>query len=1145
MTAIQDRAAVVDTPRYDPALRYTPGATPVLLTGVQAVARMLVESASRESAAGRHTEFLVSGYPGSPLGGLDKLLHGLPELRENYGVRLVPGVNEELGATAVWGSQQIPGTRRTDGVVGVWYGKGPGLDRSGDAIRHGNLYGASPDGGVLVLVGDDPAAKSSSVPCASERSLASYGMPVVTPRNATELISLGLYSIAMSRLTGCWVGMTIDADVADGLWTVDTNFTRLPLVIPQLEWNGRPWTYTQRAFLAPPDCLVSETDLVGPRWAAVEAFRDANPLNTVEVNPREAWLGIVSTGTSYDATRQALLDLGLDDAALEARGIRLLRIGMPYPLGERPIRTFAADLDEIVVIEDKASFIESQLKEALYGMPGAPRVHGKRTADGAAFVPADGQLTADRLERVFRTLLRDRVELTAPRERARTQLSLTPVKRTPYFCSGCPHNRSTVVPEGSLAGGGIGCHAMVSMHERPAAQVLSLTQMGGEGSQWIGQAPFTDVPHIFQNIGDGTFFHSGQLALQACVAAGVNITYKLLYNSAVAMTGAQHAEGALSVPALTHKLSAEGVAKTVVVTDEPRKYRRSKRLLAAGVTVRHRDDLDEVQRELREVPGVTVVIYDQQCANEARRLRKRGKQAVRTTRVVIDEQVCEGCGDCGVKSNCLSVQPVDTEFGRKTRIDQTSCNTDYSCLLGDCPSFLTAEVTTTKKTRRAETPTPPTVDEPVRPAHAEIFMTGIGGTGIVTVNQVLATAALRSGLATTGLDQVGLSQKAGPVTSHLLVGRPANANRVGVGAADVLLAFDALVAAEQKNLPLLSAADTVAVVSTSPTPTGTQVADAQAPSADIAAVVTKLQAATHDAVTLDALGAAETLFGSTAPANFLLVGAAYQLGRLPMPATAIEEAVELNGVAVAANIAAFRWGRALVAAPTAFADATGTNPVERAPRTYDLGASPLAGETRRLTAIRAQLLLEHSGTSTARHYIELVERAWMAERALGERSDFSAAVATGLAHLWAYKDEYEVARLLTRPELLDEVRAQVPGATGVKYNLHPPLLRGMGLDSKLHLPLATSRPVLRVLAKGKRLRGTPLDPFARAHVRRVERELAASHTGLVERLIATLTESSYDTAAQAAAAAEIIRGYEHVKLGNVERYHQRLAELGA
>ncbi|HVM27931.1 MAG TPA: indolepyruvate ferredoxin oxidoreductase family protein [Mycobacteriales bacterium] len=1155
MTLTDDSRTPLPTPAYDLSDRYRPGGRRVLLTGVQAVARLLVEQQQRDARTGRKVAHLVSGYPGSPLGGLDKLLGSLPHLRTDHEVHLVPGLNEELGATAVWGSQlDLPGGKNVDGVVGVWYGKGPGVDRACDAIRHGNVYGAHPDGGVLVLAGDDPGAKSSSLPCVSERTLASLQMPVVTPRNAEELVTFGLHGVALSRLSGCWTGVKVLADVADGLFTVERDFADVDVVVPELEWEGRPWRYTQRLFASPPDSLFAEQDLFGPRWAAVEAYRDANDLDEVTVDTPDAWLCVMATGTAYDAVRQALLELGLDDAALARAGVRLLRIGMPFPLSGPKVRRAARGVRDVLVVEEKVSFVEEQVKAALYAV-GAPRVFGKLDDRGRRLVPADGQLTADRLLPVLRAVLGQEVVLPDAPARPRTMLSLTPVsgaKRTPYFCSGCPHNRSTVVPEGSLSGGGIGCHALVTMAGRETAQVTGLTQMGGEGVQWIGQAPFAkEHGHIFQNVGDGTYFHSGQLALQACLAAGVTMTYKILYNSAVAMTGAQDAQGALTVPQLTHKLVAEGVQKVVVVADDVKKYGRRPGF-AAGVQVRSRDELDAVQRELREVSGVTVIVYDQHCAAEARRLRKRGKMPVRTQRVVIDEQVCEGCGDCGAKSNCLSVQPVETEFGRKTRIDQTSCNTDYSCLDGDCPSFLTVEVTSGKQQRR-EVPTPPTVDEPVRPSAAggfDVLMAGIGGTGIVTVNQVLATAALLDGLTASGLDQTGLSQKAGPVTSHLRLGLSSSpANRLSPGGAGCVLAFDLLVAADPKQLRLCSPARTVTAASTSVTPTGDEVFDPSTAHPDSGRLVDALRQASRSLTTMDALGEAEALLGSTASANLLLVGAAYQAGALPVSAAAIERALEINGVAVSANVTAFRWGRVAVADPVAYRDAVRpasaatAKASATAARALELvGATPLAGETHRLALVRTEQLLGWQDEKVARRYLDVVVRAWHAERAVGERTDYSQAVARGVHHVTAYKDEYEVARLLSRPELLDEVRAEVPGATSVRYRLHPPALRSMGLDKKIALP-ARVRPGLKLLSHGKRLRGTPLDPFGRAGVRRVERQLAAEHTALVEQQTASLSAASYERAVALALAAEQVRGYEDVKLRNVEAYRQTVRAL--
>src|SRR5271167_1397601 len=685
------RAAEPTAVDSDLSARYRVSSGPVLLTGVQAIARQLVEQHQRDARAGKHVAIFVSGYQGSPLAGLDQLLASLPELASDHHVRLVPGVNEELAATSVWGSQlELPrGARSYDGVVGVWYGKGPGLDRASDALRHAAMYGAHPAGGALVLVGDDPAAKSSSVPAASERTLAALSMPIFFPRNAEEIVAFGLYGIALSRASGCWPALKIVADVADGLWTLDRDFADFDIVVPAIEWDGRPWTYRQRVLAAPPDSVLAEADLYGPRWAMVETFNAANDIDAIEVDPATAWLGIVAVGTAYDSVREALVDLGLDEADLLRCGIRILRVGMPYPLGADKVVRLARDVEQVLVIEDKTAFVEIQVKDILYGRASAPDVLGKRDSQGDRLIPPDGELTAARLTGPLRRVLRDRVALSTPPPPS-LELTVLPTKRTAYFCSGCPHNRSTAVPEGSLAGGGIGCHTLVTMSARTDSQVTGLTQMGGEGAQWIGQAPFTDIGHIFQNIGDGTYFHSGQLAVQACVAAGVNITYKILFNSAVAMTGAQDVQAGLTVPELTHKLAADGVTNVIVCADEPERHKGAR--FATGVQVWHRDRLDEAQRVLRDTKGVTVLIYDQQCAAEARRKRKRGTLPVRRTRVVINEPVCEGCGDCGVKSNCLSVQPVDTEFGRKTRIDQTTCNTDYSCLDGDCPSFVTVEL---------------------------------------------------------------------------------------------------------------------------------------------------------------------------------------------------------------------------------------------------------------------------------------------------------------------------------------------------------------------------------------------------------------------------------------------------------------------
>ncbi|TPG28159.1 indolepyruvate ferredoxin oxidoreductase family protein [Mycolicibacterium hodleri] len=1155
MTALDVRRP--DRQPYELRDRYRSGSGAVVLTGVQAIARALVEQHERDARAGLRVATFVSGYQGSPLAGVDRMLTGMPDVLQDHDITFVPGLNEELAATSVWGSQAVlpMGTPIYDGVVGVWYGKGPGLDRATDALRHANMYGVNPHGGVLLLVGDDPASKSSTVPAVSERSLAALGIPVLFPRNAREIVTMAMHGVAMSRASGCVVALKIVADVADGAWSVDGGMADVDIVVPQVSWEGTPFVYRQRPMAAPADSLDAEADLYGPRAEVVRAYGATNGLDVVELDSPGATFGIAASGPTFDSVRQALGDLGADDSALHGAGVRLLRIGMPTPLGPAAVRSFADGLDVVLVVEDKTAFIETQMREILYGTTGAPHIIGKKDDSGRLLIPAGGELTAGRLLAPLGRVLKDRLELKKPRPPVLT-LDVLPARRAAHFCSGCPHNRSTAVPEGSMAGGGIGCHTMVTMSDRKDSAVVGLTQMGGEGSQWIGQAPFTDVGHIFQNIGDGTFFHSGQLAVQACVAAGVDITFKLLYNEVVAMTGAQNAEGALTVAKLTHKLTAEGVKRIIVCADEPRRH--NKRTMAKGTLVLHRDRLDDAQKRLRDVKGVTVLIYDQHCAADARRQRKRGTLPTRTTRVLINESVCEGCGDCGVKSNCLSVQPVDTEFGRKTRIDQTSCNTDYSCLDGDCPSFVTVDVQPSGKAGRAERrgrtrPAPPAAPilpdvevAPITSTH-NIFLAGIGGTGVVTVNQVLATAALRAGYEVEGLDQIGLSQKAGPVVSHLRFapGGLAPSNRLTPGSADCVLAFDLLAAADAKNLAYGDSGRTVAVASTSKTPTGEMVYDKSVDYPETPLLLHELGQASRSVHSFDALVAAQTLFGSTAVANMLVVGAAYQTGALGLPAACIEEAIEINGVAVEANRAAFRWGRVAIADPTRFGDAASPARDRPAlpPPARVFADTTFTGRLGDLASRRAANLIQFQSEKVARRYVILLQAVWAAERAVTDRTEFSEAVAKGLYKFTAYKDEYEVARLLTDPQFVEHVREEIPDGANLTYKLHPPMLKALGRKKKIGLG-PRSHVALRILAKGKRLRGSKFDPFGYAHVRRVERGLIHEYAAIVGRLAAELDATDYDHAVEVAALPDLVRGYEDIKLASVDAYHARLRELG-
>ncbi|MFF1819569.1 indolepyruvate ferredoxin oxidoreductase family protein [Kribbella sp. NPDC058245] len=1152
MTAIAPAEITVErlaAPPYDLDDRFRPSGPPTLLTGVQAIARLLVEHRALDRRRGLRTASFVSGYQGSPLGGLDKLLADLQDVMKENDVRFVPGLNEELAATSVWGSQiELPlGTGTHDGVTGFWYGKGPGVDRATDALRHANMYGVNPRGGAVLLVGDDPASKSSTVPAVSERSLAALGIPVLFPRNAAEIVTLGLHAIELSRTTGCVVALKIVADVADGAWAVGPSEV-LP-VVPTIEWNGKPYAYAQRPMVLRPDAIVAaEADMVGPRTELVRQYAVANRLDVVDIDPAHATVGFVASGSCYDSMRQAMTDLGVTDSALAQAGIRVLRLGLMSPVAHGTVHSFAEGLDRIVVIEDKTAFVETQFREILYGTPNAPQILGKRDNNGRPLVPADGELTSGRLLSPLRHVLKDLVTITPPAPK-RIPLPMLSTSRSAYFCSGCPHNRSTALPEGSMGGGGIGCHAMVTISDRDDSAVTGVTQMGGEGAQWIGQAWFTDAGHIFQNVGDGTFFHSGQLAVQACIAAGVNITYKVLYNDVVAMTGAQDAEGALTVPQLTHKLRTEGVQKIVVCADEPERHRR--RDLAPGTLLWNRDRLDEAQRMLREVPGVTVLIYDQHCAADARRQRKRGTLPARTQRVVINEAVCEGCGDCGVKSNCLSVQPVETEYGRKTRIEQTSCNTDYSCLDGDCPSFVTVETAPSRKRTpvRKTFPKPPSVpassaEERVTSTQ-NVFMAGIGGTGIVTVNQVLATAALRAGYAAESLDQTGLSQKAGPVTGHLrfAAGDLEPANRLTPGSADCFLGFDLLTLAEDRNLAYGSAKKTRIVVSTSRTATGAMVYDPSVQHPEEAGLLERVRTAGAELFDFDALEAADRLFGNTIAANFLLVGAAYQTGALRIPAAAIEEAITINGTSVAANIAAFRWGRVAVTDPAAFHKAgTTTKPATVRVVPPSVAAAGLQGELLRLVSQRATDLVGYQNVKLANQYVDLVAQVAAAERAVTTETRFSEAVARNLFKLTAYKDEYEVARLLTDPEFLDSTGESFPGGT-VSFKLHPPVLRAMGRKKKLSFG-PKSHGTLRALARLKPLRGTRLDLFGYAHLRKVERTLRDHYSTMVTNLAAELDSASYERAVQLADLPDLVRGYETVKLRNIDRYVEALAQLG-
>ena len=1135
----------------------------VFMSGIQALVRLLLEQMRADQRRGMNTATMVSGYQGSPLGGFDKELGRQRKARAELNIEFQPALNEELGATTVWGSQMAPLLPRAtkEGVLGVWYGKAPGVDRAADALRHGNFAGAHPKGGMLALCGDDPSCKSSTLPSATEATLASFKMPVYYPGNVQEVIDLGLHAIATSRASGLWVGFKVATNVADGVGTALVSPDRIRPVMPEsVLYNGVPYVHTPSANLLAPDSLELERTLHGPRTDLAVAYARANGVNRIAVNPRDAWLGIVAAGTTYYDLREALLAMGMNDAALERAGVRILKLGMLHPLEPSIVAEFAHGLDEVLVLEEKGPFVESAIKELLYDAPSRPRILGKKDAEGRALVPVDGALDADVIARVTGGRILSRVQLDSIEARLRKLAEKAPEpiegpKRTPFFCSGCPHNRSTDAPEDSSVGLGIGCHTMVLLNQTGKGKVTGLTQMGGEGAQWIGQSPFTETPHLFQNLGDGTFHHSGSLAIRAAVASGVNITYKLLYNGTVAMTGAQEVEGQIGVPDLTRWLEIEGVKQVIVTTDEPERYEGVE--LSKIATVRPRADLMAVQKELRKVEGVTVMVHDQGCAAEKRRLRKRGKLEDPPQRIVINERVCEGCGDCGQKSDCLSVLPVETEFGRKTQIHQASCNKDYSCVEGDCPSFLTV-IPGKAKAKKAF----PTVgvDLPMPASgldrdEATLRMIGIGGTGVVTVSQIVGMAALIDGKRTAGLDQTGLAQKGGQVISDVRIFREdgERSNKATAGGVDGYLAFDLLGACSPANLATADPEKTVAVVSTSQVPTGSMVIDTSVRFTELNKSLDAIEARTlrEDNVYLDAQALSEALFDDHMPTNAIVLGAAWQKGLIPISLAAIEQAFKLNGAAVEKNIAAFHWGRAAVVAPDLVEDATREDlPVrEVSPAAKEIVASvgaPAGSELEALLEVRVTELIAYQNRKYAERYAAFVSDVLEAERSRGadNRTNVAEAVARHLYKLMAYKDEYEVARLHLDPVERAKIEAEFGKGAKVQYNLHPPVLRAMGMKRKLKLGRWFD-PFFRVLRALKFLRGSKLDVFGWAKVRRVEKALIGEYRELVERTLPKLDADRYDTVVELLELPDVIRGYEDIKLGNVERYRAQVEAVEA
>jgi indolepyruvate ferredoxin oxidoreductase len=1127
--------------------KYSAAAGRVVMTGAQALVRLPLMQKARDRAAGLNTAGFISGYRGSPLGGFDQQLWSARKFLEPENIVFQPGLNEDLAATAVWGSQQagLHGDARYDGVFALWYGKAPGVDRSGDAFRHANADGVAPHGGVLLVAGDDHASKSSTLPSQSEFALIDAEIPVLNPASVQEVLEFGLYGWAMSRFAGLWVGLIALADTMDSTATVDVHPDRPRIVLPT-DFIMPPGGLHIRRGLRP---LEKELRLREYRVPAALAFARANPIDRIVSDPPNARLGIMTAGKSYLDVLQALNDLGMSDPA--AHGIRLYKVGMTAPIEPDGARAFARGLELVLVIEEKRELLERQLRDVLYGLPGGdwPHIVGKRDRDGRPLLASVGDLSTAEIAKAIASCLsrEDALDEQVKSRLARLEYNDTVLKtlvakneRGPYFCSGCPHNTSTKLPEGSRAAGGIGCHYLVTWM-MPERETDSFTQMGGEGTTWIGEAPFVETPHIFANLGDGTYFHSGLLAIRFSVSAKANITYKLLFNDAVAMTGGQRVDGALTVPILTRQLADEGVGKIVVVTDQPEKY-AGVTDLAPDVTVEHRDALDAVQRTLRAIPGVTAIVYDQTCAAEKRRRRKRGTFPDADRRVFINQAVCEGCGDCSTQSNCLSVEPVETEFGRKRHIDQSSCNKDFSCVNGFCPSFVTVRGGKPRKhtasldpTRRnLPVPTPPILTgEPYN-----ILLAGVGGTGVTALAAILGMAAHLDGNGFSSLDMTGLAQKGGAVLSHIRINdgsEPVNGSRIGTAMADLILAADPLVAVTQSALRAGGADRTTAILNTSVSPTAEFVHDRDT-TYDLDDMRRLLKHAAREIAEFDAHGAATRLLGDSIYANMMLLGYAWQRGRVPVSSEAMLRAIELNGASVEANTRAFAWGRLAAVEPALVAAEADLKTGAPAPETLDA-----------LIARRVEFLTAYQNAAYADRYRALVARLSAAETARTPGfSGLAMAAARNYFKLLAYKDEYEVARLYADGGFKAALAEAFEGDLKLEFHLAPPFLAKpdpiTGRPKKRKLGPWTMG-LFRILARMKGLRGTALDPFGHSEDRKTERRLIAEYEAVVDVIVDGLSASNHAAAVALAGIPDQIRGYGPVKAESVKTAKAREAEL--
>jgi len=1122
--------------------KYALDTTRTYLTGIEALVRLPILQHQRDLRAGLNTAGFITGYRGSPLGSLDQSLWKAQAHLDKHNVYFQPAVNEDLAATAVWGSQQVNMFEgaRYDGVFSMWYGKGPGVDRSLDAVRHANAAGTSKHGGVLFVAGDDHACKSSTLPHQTEHVFIGASMPVLNPADVQDVLDLGIFGWELSRYSGCWVALKAITENMDSGLSARIDPQRVRITIPddfELPAGG-----VHARWPDPP--LEQERRLNKYKIYAARHFAHVNNLNRVMIDSPKPRLGIITTGKAYLDVLQALEDLGIDKQRAAEIGLRVYKLGMSWPLEPIATHEFARGLEEILVVEEKRSIVEDQLTGQLYNWPVAdrPRVIGEFDEHGNDLLPNLGELTpaqvaraiASRIERFHTSdTMQQRLAFLKAKEQRLSRPRET-IIRTPHYCSGCPHNTSTKVPEGSMALAGIGCHYMVTWMDR---RTSTFTQMGGEGATWIGQAPFTDTKHVFQNLGDGTYYHSGTLAIRAAVAAKVNITYKILYNDAVAMTGGQPVDGTLTVERIVHQVRGEGVQRIAVVSDEPAKYPASFPRFE-GLTIDHRDRLELIQRELREIPGATVIIYDQTCAAEKRRRRKKGVMEDPKKRVFINEAVCEGCGDCGVASNCLSVLPKETELGRKRTIDQSACNKDFTCLNGFCPSFVTVhggELAKYEAVDKAavEFPELPEPELPGLDRPWNILITGIGGSGVLTVASILAVAAHMENKGCSTLNQTGLAQKFGSVFSHVRIGRDQediHTVRIAAGDADLLLGCDIVVASSFDSLAKLHIERTHAVVNehVSPTSEFLHKPDMQFPAAAMKSVISE-EAGADKTHFVEATDTVTQLLGDALAANMFLLGYAYQKGLIPMTRESIFKAIEVNNVAVEFNKQAFTWGRRaawnLEAVQSQLPDSVEPfKPLEALEDIIDH---------------RAGLLADYQNAAYARQYRDFVERVRRAEdNVMPGETALTEAVAKSLHKLMAYKDEYEVARLFTSGEFARNLEHSFRGPYKLKFHMAPPLLAKKdpvtGQPVKREFPGWTLH-AFKALARLKGLRGSVLDPFGYSEERKTERRLVAEYRQTVEDMLADLNADNHELSVRIAELPQWMRGFGHVKRANIDK----------